>query len=87
MLANEFKERYIDPKTDKQLQEYEESVKAYRDIVNAVNTARIEGQQEGRKQGLTEGKFEIARKMKEKGFSIQDIADMTDLSPATIEEL
>ena len=35
--------------TSKQLREYGDSVKAYRDIVNAVNTARSEGLEEGKK--------------------------------------
>lgn len=41
--------------TPKQLREYEDSVKAYRDIVNAVNTARKEGREEGLEEGLKEG--------------------------------
>lgn len=41
--------------TPKQLREYEDSVKAYRDIVNAVNTARKEGREEGLEKGLKEG--------------------------------
>ncbi len=41
--------------TPKQLREYEDSVKAYRDIVNAVNTARKEGHEEGHEKGLKEG--------------------------------
>lgn len=62
--------------TPKQLREYEDSVKAYRDIVNAVNTARSEGLEEGLEKGLEQGleqglekgheeeKMQIARKMK-----------------------
>lgn len=48
--------------TPKQLREYEDSVKAYRDIVNAVNTARKEGHEEGHEEGLKEGLEEGLKK-------------------------
>ena len=41
--------------TPEELSEYEASVKAYRDIVNAVNTARDEGMEKGKQEGLQEG--------------------------------
>ena len=41
------------------MREYEDSVKAYRDIVNAVNTARKEGREEGLEKGHEEEKIEI----------------------------
>ena len=44
--ANLFEAASITRFTPKQLREYEDSVKAYRDIVNAVNTARKEGREE-----------------------------------------
>ena len=52
--------------TPKQLREYEDSVKAYRDIVNAVNTARKEGHEEGHEEGLKEGLEEGLKKGREK---------------------
>ena len=114
MPVNEWKERYIDPRTDfgfkylfgtpmnkqlligflnanlfeaasitrftpKQLREYEDSVKAYRDIVNAVNTARKEGREEER--------LEIANNLKSLGVDITGIHKATGLSPEEIEKL
>lgn len=82
--------------TPKQLREYEDSVKAYRDIVNAVNTARTEGLEEGLEKGLEQGleqglekgheeeKMEIARKMKSDGLPDDIISKYTGLP---IEEI
>jgi predicted transposase/invertase (TIGR01784 family) len=44
---------------------------------------------EGFEQGIAEGRSKIAnaRKMKEKGYSVKDIADITDLSAEAIEKL
>ena len=38
------------------------------------------GLTEGMEKGKTEGKFEIARSMKAKGYAIGDITDITGLS-------
>jgi predicted transposase/invertase (TIGR01784 family) len=50
-----------------------------------------EGEEKGLQKGLQAGKEEKARqialKMLSAGFSIAEIAQFTDLSPATIEEL
>ncbi|WP_294469824.1 Rpn family recombination-promoting nuclease/putative transposase [uncultured Bacteroides sp.] len=85
--------------TPKQLREYEDSVKAYRDIVNAVNTARIEGREEGwekgREDGLEEGiakgerkkQIEIARQMRTDGIPVDTILKYTGLSEQDINEL
>lgn len=58
--------------TPTQLREYEDSVKAYRDIVNAVNTARTEGLEEGiekgREKGREEGLEEGLKKGREEGW-------------------
>ena len=67
---------------------YEDSVKAYRDINNAINTAKKEAKAEGLVEGEAIGAQktarENARKMKSKGFSVEDIAEVTGLS---IEEI
>ena len=48
-------ERYISLLTDfgfkQELREYEDSLKAYRDIKNSIDTAKEEGRKEGRKEG------------------------------------
>lgn len=52
---------------------------------------KAEGRAEGKAEGLAEGERlkqqEIARKMKVKGFSTDDICDMTGLAPTDIEDL
>lgn len=77
--------------TPKQLREYEDSVKAYRDIVNAVNTARKEGLEEGLGKGLEKGREEerigIARTLKTMGIDMSAIHKATGLSLEEIEKL
>lgn len=89
--------------TPKQLREYEDSVKAYRDIVNAVNTARMEGLEEGLEKGLEKGLEEglekgreegreeerigIARTLKTMGLDASAIHRATGLTPEEIQKL
>lgn len=89
--------------TPKQLREYEDSVKAYRDIVNAVNTARKEGLEEGIEKGLERGleegiekglkegerkkQIEIARTLKEMGLDTEAICKATGLDSEEIGKL
>ena len=47
---------------------YEDSVKAYRDINNAINTAKRDSVKE------------VAKRMKNKGYSVADISEVTGLS-------
>ena len=74
-------ERNIPPQ---ELKSYEDSVNAYRDIVNAIKTAEkkkyAEGRAEGRVEGRAEGRAEVARKMLRKGIGIDVITEMTGLS-------
>jgi flagellar biosynthesis/type III secretory pathway protein FliH len=46
-----------------------------------------EGRKEGRKEGLKEGEQKIVLKMLEKGMSVQEIATITDLLIAEVENL
>ena len=48
---------------------------------------RAEGRAEGLEEGLLKGKLQSAQKMKEKGFPITDIAEITGLSTEEIERL
>jgi len=77
--------------TPQELSQYEDSVKAYRDINNAIVTARKEGAEEGFEKGLEEGKYqqkaEIALNLKSAGYPIEDIAAITGLSVQEINEL
>ncbi len=108
-------EKYISPHTDfgfkrlfgsefnKELKMYEDSVNAYRDIVNAIRTAekkkfaegRAEGMAEGMEKGMVKGKAEGEKEAKEKiaanllslGVSVETIVQASGLSEEEIENL
>ena len=69
--------------TPTELREYEDSLKAYRDIKNSLDTAKEEGREEGREQR----NIEIAKKMLAAGMDIDIIINMTDLSKDEIEKI
>ena len=69
--------------TPTELREYEDSLKAYRDIKNSLDTAKEEGREEGREQR----NIEIAKKMLAAGMHVDIIINMTDLSKDEIEKL
>ena len=77
--------------TKQELKEYEDSLKAYRDIKNSLDTAKEEGREEGLAEGMAKGErnkaLEIAKAMKSKGFSADDIAQITGLAAKDIENL
>ena len=89
--------------TPEELREYEDSLKAYRDIKNSIETARREGRAEGRAEGMAEGMAEgraagrtegraeekaaIAQAMKAKGFPLSVISEVTGLPEVLIEIL
>lgn len=72
-------------------QEYEDSLKYYRDIQNSLDTAREEGKLEGKIEGKLEGKneekLEIARGMKKDGLPNELISKYTGLSENDIDGL
>ena len=78
-----------------ELKEYEDSLKAYRDIKNSLDTAEEKGRAEGRAEGLMEGRVEgeknkaveIAKKLLGMGMSIEVIAETTGLSVDTIKSI
>ena len=72
-------EKLINPHTESKLKLYEDSVNAYRDIVNAIRTAEKKKFAEGRAEGIAEGRAEVARKMLDKGMSADLVAEMTGL--------
>ena len=53
-----FQEAEIAKFTPEELREYEDSLKAYRDIKNSIETAKREGIAEGRREGIAEGRRE-----------------------------
>lgn len=86
-------DRYISLLTDspKELYEYEDSLKTYRDLKNSLDTAEekgvVKGIEIGRAEGRAEEKIAIAQKMKANGMSTAIILEMTGLSVEDIEEL
>ena len=94
-----FQEAEIAKFTPEELREYEDSLKAYRDIKNSIETARREGRAEGRVEGMAEGraagrtegraeeKAAIAQAMKAKGFPLSVISEVTGLPEVLIEIL
>jgi hypothetical protein len=77
--------------TPEQLAQYEESLKAYRDLKGVVDTSYEEGKAEGRVEGKVEGRdernIEIALKMKKMGEPLEKISKYTGLSIEEIEKL
>lgn len=84
-------------------QQYEDSLKYFRDLKNSFDTAREEGFEKGIKEGIKEDlneglekgellgeknkQIEIARGMKHDGLSIDTIAKYTGLTHQEIEKL
>jgi predicted transposase/invertase (TIGR01784 family) len=64
-------------------QDYEESLKYYRDLKNSIDTAYDGGKSEGK----IEGKIETASNLKKPGVSIDVIIEATGLSRKEIEKL
>ena len=88
-------ERYISLLTDfgfkQELREYEDSLKAYRDIKNSIDTAKEEGREEGRKEGREEGiakeKLATAKRLLGMGLTQEQVAQGAGLSIEDIERL
>ena len=55
--------------TPTELREYEDSLKAYRDIKNSLDTAKEEGREEGLEEGLAKGREEGLAKGREEGLA------------------
>ncbi|OFX28022.1 MAG: hypothetical protein A2033_14615 [Bacteroidetes bacterium GWA2_31_9] len=64
-------------------QEYEDSLKYYRDIKNSLDTAKEEGKVEGK----IEGKIEVARTGLKEGLSVEIIMKLTGMTKEEIEKL
>ena len=87
-------ERYARFSTN-ELLEYEDSLKAYRDFKNSLDTAKEEGRAEGREEGRAEGREEgraegiamVAKMMYAKGIDVDVIASMTGMTIDKIKAL
>ncbi len=65
--------------SDGEYKAYEASLKIYRDNTNTDDTLRAEGR--------TEKQIEVAKRMKQKGYSLEEVAEMTGLSVEEIEKM
>ena len=74
-----FEEAEIAKFTPTELKEYEDSLKAYRDVKNSIDTALEKGREEKA--------IQIAKKMLAAGMDVDTIINMTDLSKDEIEKL
>ena len=78
-----FEEAEIAKFTPTELKEYEDSLKAYRDVKNSIDSALEKGREEGENLKA----IQIAKKMLAAGMDIDTIMNMTDLSRDEIEKL
>lgn len=82
-----FEQAEISKFNSDELRMYEDSVNAFRDIVNAIRSAEKKKFAEGRAKGLAEGRAEIARAMQAKGMAKDLIAELTGMSVDDINRL
>ena len=85
--------------THTELKEYEDSLKAYRDIKNSLDTAKDEGRAEGMAKGLAEGMAEgmakgrvetlnkMVSEMKREGLGYDLIEKLTGLPQKDIDAI
>ena len=78
-----FEQAEISKFNPQELKSYEDSVNAYRDIVNAIKTAEKKKFAEGK----AEGKAEIARAMLAKGMDMEVISELTGISIGELKDL
>lgn len=71
----------------KELAEYEESLKHYRDLKGVIDTSFEEGEKLGYEKGKDEMAREMAKTMKTKGYSMEEISELTKLPKDEIEKL
>ena len=79
----------------KMKKEYEDSLKAYRDVKNSIDTALEKGREEGMAKGLEKGreegmekeKISTARRLLSMGLSEEQVSTATELSLEEIQNL
>ena len=94
-----FEQAEIARYTPEERQDYEDSLKVYRDLKNVLDTAELKGMKKGLQQGRQEGiekgiaqgaldeKRKNAKTMKSLGLPLETITKVTGLSAADIAEL
>ena len=79
----------------KMRKEYEDSLKAYRDVKNSIDTALEKGREEGMAKGLEKGreegmekeKISTARRLLSMGLSEEQVSTATELPLEEIQKL
>jgi predicted transposase/invertase (TIGR01784 family) len=69
------------------LRAYEMRQMALSDWTSGINYARREGRKEGIEEGRVEEKLAIARTALARGFTVEDVRNITGLDPDTIKSL
>ena len=90
-----FEQAEISKFNPQELKSYEDSVNAYRDIVNAIKTAEKKKYAEGIAKGMAKGRaegerkkaMEIAKVMLQKGMTPKAVGDITGLTEEEIASL
>ena len=90
-----FEEAEIAKFTPTELKEYEDSLKAYRDVKNSIDTALEKGREEGMTKGMEIGiakgmekeKLTTARRLLSMGLSEEQVATATELPLEEIQKL
>ena len=80
---------------EEQLKEYEDSLKAYRDVKNSIDTALEKGREEGMAEGMAKGmekgmakeKQSTARRLLSMGLSEEQVSAATELPLEVIKKL
>ena len=75
--------------------EYEDSLKAYRDVKNSIDTALEKGREEGmakgmekgREEGMEKEKLSTARRLLSMGLSEEQVSTATELPLEEIQKL
>ena len=75
--------------------EYEDSLKAYRDVKNSIDTALEKGREEGmakgmekgREEGMEKEKISTARRLLSMGLSEEQVSTATELPLEEIQKL
>ena len=70
-------------RAEEQLKEYEDSLKAYRDVKNSIDSAL----EKGREEGMEKEKQSTARRLLSMGLSEEQVSAATELPLEEIQKL
>lgn len=82
-----FEEAEIAKFTPTELKEYEDSLKAYRDVKNSIDSALEKGREEGMAEGMAKEKQSTARRLLSMGLSEEQVSTATELPLEVIQKL